>query len=89
MRGSETNLESYADVRGRGGLGREYVITYRDHLEPNETLLDGEFWTGKPPLPADAAELEVSIEKNIRERSRIRRRSDALRRRSAASSRRA
>ena len=72
VRGSETNLESYADVRGRGGLGREYVITYRDHLEPNETLLEGEFWTGKPPLPADASELEVSIEKNIRDRSRIR-----------------
>jgi putative ABC transport system permease protein len=72
VRGSETNLESYADVRGRGGLGREYVITYRDHLEPNETLLEGEFWEGKPPLPADAPQLEVSIEKNIRERSRIR-----------------
>ena len=72
VRGSETNLESYADVRGRGGLGREYVITYRDHLEPNETLLEGAFWTGKPALPQDAAELEVSIEKNIRDRSRIR-----------------
>ena len=72
VRGSETNLESYADVRGRGGLGREYVITYRNHLEPNETLLEGEFWTGKPPLPQDAAELEVSIASNIRERSRIR-----------------
>jgi putative ABC transport system permease protein len=72
VRGSETNLESYADVRGRGGLGREYVITYRDHLEPNEKLLQGEFWNGKPPLAADAPELEVSIEKNIRDRSRIR-----------------
>jgi putative ABC transport system permease protein len=72
VRGSEVNLESYADVRGRGGLGREYVITYRDHLEPNETLLDGQFWTGQPALPADAKELEVSIEKNIRERSRVR-----------------
>jgi putative ABC transport system permease protein len=72
VRGSETNLESYADVRGRGGLGREYVITYRDHLEPNEKLLDGEFWSGKPALPADATQLEVSIEKNIRDRSRIR-----------------
>ena len=72
VRGSETNLESYADVRGRGGLGREYVITYRDHLEPNETLLEGTFWAGKPALAADATELEVSIEKNIRDRSRIR-----------------
>ncbi len=71
VRGRELNLESYADVRGRGGLGREYVITYRDHLEPNETLLDGQFWTGQGPLPADAAELEVSIATNIRERSRV------------------
>jgi putative ABC transport system permease protein len=34
VRGGETTLESYADVRGRS-LGREYVITYRNHLEPN------------------------------------------------------
>jgi putative ABC transport system permease protein len=72
VRGAEVNLESYADVRGRGGLGREYVITYRNHLEPNETLLEGTFWSGQPALPADAKELEVSVEKNIRERSRVR-----------------
>ena len=72
VRGSEVNLDSYADVRGRGGLGREYVITYRDHLEPNETLLEGKFWSGQPPLPDNARELEVSIEKNIRDRSRVR-----------------
>ena len=72
VRGSEVNLESYADVRGRGGLGREYVITYRNHLEPNETLLEGQFWSGQPSLPSDAKELEVSVEKNIRDRSRVR-----------------
>ncbi len=72
VRGSEVNLDSYADVRGRGGLGREYVITYRDRLEPNETLLEGKFWSGQPPLPDNAKELEVSIEKNIRDRSRVR-----------------
>ena len=72
VRGRDVNLESYADVRGRGGLGREYVITYRNHLEPNETLLEGSFWTDQPPLASDATELEVSIEKNIRDRSRIR-----------------
>jgi putative ABC transport system permease protein len=68
VRGREVNLESFADVRGRGSLGREYVITYRNHLEPNETLVDGEFWAGQDPLPADAAELEVSIERSIHER---------------------
>jgi putative ABC transport system permease protein len=71
VRGREVNLESVSDVRRRGGLGREFVITYRDHLEPNETLKAGTFWSGRPPLPADAKELEVSIEKGIHERSRV------------------
>jgi putative ABC transport system permease protein len=71
VRGRDVNLESVSDVRRRGGLGREFVITYRDHLEPNETLKAGTFWSGQPPLPADAKELEVSIEKGIHERSRV------------------
>ena len=68
VRGAEVNLESVQDVRGRGSLSREYTITYRDHLEANETLVAGEFWTGQGPLPADAAELEVSIERSIHDR---------------------
>jgi putative ABC transport system permease protein len=55
-------------VRGRGSLAREYTITYRDHLESNETLLTGEFWTGRGPLAPDATELEVSIERSIHDR---------------------
>jgi putative ABC transport system permease protein len=68
VRGADVNLENYQDVRGRGSLGREYTITYRDHLEQNETLMQGEFWSGQGPLPADAAELQVSIERSIHER---------------------
>lgn len=68
VRGAEVNLENYQDVRGRGSLAREYTITYRDHLEANETLIRGEHWTGKGPLPDDATELEVSIERSIHER---------------------
>ena len=71
IRGSDTSLESYADVRGRS-LGREYVITYRNHLEQNETLVDGTFWSGQPPLPADASELEVTVEQGLSERARLR-----------------
>jgi len=70
VRGSDTNLASYADVRGRGSLGREYVITYRGHLEANERVVEGTFWDGEPPLPADA-EPEVSIEHGIHERHDI------------------
>jgi putative ABC transport system permease protein len=68
VRGRDVNLETFADVRGRGSLAREYVITYRDQLEANERLVEGEFWTGRPALPPDAAELEVSIEESIHER---------------------
>ena len=67
VRGREVNLESYADVRGRGSLAREYVITYRSHLEQNEQIVEGEFWNGGPALPADA-EQEVSIEYSIHDR---------------------
>jgi putative ABC transport system permease protein len=71
VRGREMNLDNVQDVRGQGSLGREYVITYRDHLERNETLIKGEFWTGKGAQPADARELEVSIERSIHQRFSI------------------
>jgi putative ABC transport system permease protein len=65
--GREVNLESFEDVRGRGSLGREYVITFRDRLEANEELVDGVFWGQSD---ADAGP-QVSIEESIRERFRI------------------
>jgi putative ABC transport system permease protein len=71
VQGRDLNLENYEDVRGRGSLAREYVITYRDHLEDNERLVQGRFWRGEPPLSNDASELEVSIERSIHERFRI------------------
>lgn len=68
VKGRETNLESFEDVRRQGSLGREYTITYRDHLQPNETVTDGAFWEGQPSLPAQAPIGEVSIEESIQER---------------------
>ena len=56
------NLDSTEDVRGRGSLGREYVVTYRDGLEENERYLDGGPWNDDPSIT------EVSIEKSIRDR---------------------
>lgn len=67
VRGQLVNLESYEDVRGRGSLAREYVITFRDALDPNETLLEGKLGTSEPPLlPL------VSIEKSLRDRFDLR-----------------
>ena len=62
--GSDINLEDYDDVRRRG-LGREYVITYRSHLEANEVMQDGELWTS--PVP-EGGMPEVSIEEAIAQR---------------------
>jgi putative ABC transport system permease protein len=65
VQGSETNLEGLEAIRTRGSLAREYTITYRDHLEPNERVTDGRFWNGP------SAEPEVSIEQGIHERFSI------------------
>jgi len=53
-------------ARPRGGpLAREFTVTYRDHLEPNERIIAGTFWRGASP------DAEVSIEQGIQERSGI------------------
>jgi putative ABC transport system permease protein len=51
--------------RQRQGLAREFTITYRDHLEANERIVAGRFWSGP------AAEPEVSIEKGVHDRSLV------------------
>lgn len=66
VQGRELQLENYEDVRGRGSLAREYTITYRTALEPNEHLVAGALW---PPTPS--ADGEVSIEESIRDRFQI------------------
>jgi putative ABC transport system permease protein len=53
-------------VRRRGNaIGREFTITYRDHLESNERVLEGVFSRGP------SADAEVSVEKIIAERARL------------------
>ena len=66
VEGREINLESYEDVRGRGSLGREYTITYRQSLEPNERVVAGQMWDDSP---SDVP--EVSIEQFINEQFKI------------------
>jgi putative ABC transport system permease protein len=64
--GQEVTLEGADDVRRRGNaIGREFTITYRDHLESNERILQGAFWN------SPSADAEVSVEKIIAERARL------------------
>jgi putative ABC transport system permease protein len=66
VQGRDINLESYEAVRGRGSLSREYTVTYRPHLEANESIVQGRWWgDSRPPEP------QVSIEERMRERFRI------------------
>ena len=68
VKGSQVQIENVEDVRGRGSLAREYVVTYRGYLEPNEQIVSGRFWSADGPHGAAAAEPEVSVEENIHER---------------------
>ena len=68
VRGRDVNLENYEAVRRRGGLGREFTITYRATLNPNEKLREGTWWGPEPAT----GEAEVSIEEGLRERVQIR-----------------
>jgi putative ABC transport system permease protein len=64
--GRETNLSGAEEVRERGrSIAREFTLTYRDHLEPNEKVLEGAFWTAR------GAEPEVSVEREIAERAHL------------------
>jgi putative ABC transport system permease protein len=60
--GQRTTLETVREVRRRG-VGREYTVTYRDHLEENERVVAGRFWE---PEASDQA--EVSVEESLRDR---------------------
>ncbi len=51
----------------REGMRREYTVTWRDRLQPNERVVEGQFWGGgRTDTP------EVSIEQSLRDRSGIR-----------------
>jgi len=61
--GAKAQLESYEQVREQGGLGREYTVTYRNHLDDNERIVAGRFWD-----ESHSPDLEVSIESSLRDR---------------------
>jgi putative ABC transport system permease protein len=60
VQGRDVELETYQQARGRG-LGREYTVTYRPHLEANEQVIEGAWWDDTP----STGEPEVSIEERI------------------------
>src|SRR5207244_8628416 len=65
--GRGVNLDEMEDLKGRGLLSREYTITYRGQLEPNETVTAGRF-PESASAPAANGLPEVSVEDSIRQR---------------------
>lgn len=66
--GARVQLGSPEEVRRHGGIGREFGLTFRNALAPNERLLAGRFWS--EPLassPAPGADTDVSIEQDVRD----------------------
>ena len=61
VNGRDLRVDGVQSAR-RAGLGREYMVTYRSHLEENERVIAGTFWDDQP-----AAEPEVSIEQSLHE----------------------
>jgi putative ABC transport system permease protein len=64
--GARLQLRNIDAVRERRGLAREFGLTFRNALEPNERITAGAFWTG--PLtaaPAEDVDTEVSIEQQL------------------------
>lgn len=51
----------------QGQIGREFAVTYREEMDENESMLDGEWWP--PGETSDAP--EVSIEEGMAERLNI------------------
>jgi putative ABC transport system permease protein len=62
VEGRRLRLGTYEEVRKKDWLAREYTITYRNHLEDNERILEGALWP-----ETDSSDPEVSIEVNLKE----------------------
>jgi putative ABC transport system permease protein len=71
VQGRDVALESYEQVRGRSGLSREFTVTYRAGLQPNEQVVAGQWWGPEPAGGGADNEAEVSIEEGFLERNRI------------------
>jgi putative ABC transport system permease protein len=59
VNGQEIDFEQPETRRSR--LSREYIATYRGKLEPNETVVAGEFWPDSA-----SSDPEISIEESMR-----------------------
>jgi putative ABC transport system permease protein len=66
--GARIDLPTVEAVRTRRGLSREFGLTFRTTLEPNERITDGELWASPLDAPvSEAVDTDVSIEQELAE----------------------
>jgi putative ABC transport system permease protein len=75
MRGRLVNVEGthprdLQALRDEGRLTREFGLTFRDNLEPNERIVTGTLWNGTSPAAA-GVDSEVSVEKQTSAEGRM------------------
>ena len=68
--GARVRLGTIDDVRERNELAREFGLTFRTTLEPNEAVISGRFWDAPltSPLSKDI-DTEVSLEEDLHNES--------------------
>ncbi len=73
VEGREVTLATPDAVRAQGKLTREFGVTYRDALEPNEQVQAGTFWTSSltTSRTPDGADTDVSIEETIHDEAHV------------------
>ncbi len=67
VEGRRVHLPTPDAVRQQGRLTREFGVTYRDALQPNERVTAGTFWTAAATAAPDReTDAEVSISEEVR-----------------------
>jgi len=60
INGQPIDYENREVRRQQGQIGREFAITYRDILQPNETIVDGVWWPVKNDEPQVSVEADMA-----------------------------
>ena len=66
INGKAIDYQQRAVRQQQGQIGREFAVTYRDDLDKNETIIDGEWWQGES---SDVP--QVSIEEEMAKRLKV------------------
>ncbi len=68
VNGQPFDFQNRETRQQQGQIGREFAVTYRPNLDDNETVIDGEWWSGSG---GNSEIPQVSVEEDMAERLKI------------------